>query len=69
MEECGNTLRGMIYSKYDSMADCARAMGWSRQRLNNLTNGRKKPDVEEAIILADALGTDVATIVKFFLQR
>lgn len=60
-------LRGLIYTAYDSEADFANALGWTRQRLSRITNGSKEPDVEELNTLANGLGVSVEMVVKIFL--
>lgn len=59
-------LRGLIYSMYESESECAKAMNWTRQRLNKITTGQKIPSLIEANELARALGTSVDTIASFF---
>ena len=49
-------LSGMIHAKYENESDFARALGWSRQRLNKITNGHKYPDLFEIDDMAQALG-------------
>lgn len=61
-------LRGLIYSKYDSEADMAKAMGWPRQRLSKITNGLKEPDVNELNAIAEPLGVSVGEIAQIFLR-
>ena len=55
-------LRGIIYSKFDSEADMAKAMGWTRQRLSKITNGLKEPDVNELNDMANPLNMTVGEI-------
>ena len=62
-------VREMIREKYHSEAECARSMGWKRQRLNKITTGKKIPDIDELNTLAVALGRDVAVLLHIFLNR
>ena len=62
-------LRGLIYAKYDTEAELAQELGWTRQRLNLITNGRKEPDLEEVAALAGALGKSVEDMVYIFLRH
>lgn len=57
-----------IKTLYKSEAACARALGWSRQRLNKITTGAKEPDVYELNELARKLKRPVGEVCKFFLQ-
>ena len=62
-------LRGLIYRKYDSEAQLAGELGWTRQRLNNITNGIKEPDLDEVAALAQKLDKSIEEIVLIFLQH
>lgn len=62
-----NELRGLIYTKYSSLSDCARALGWPRQRLDRITNGYHIPNLVETAMLARVLDSSVNTIAEFFL--
>lgn len=63
------TLNGLIYNKYRNQSDMAEKMGWSRQRLNKIINGKKVPDLMEVDCLATALGVDLMTVAQFFLPE
>ena len=63
-------LKDLIREKYGSQAKCAAAMGCSRQRLWNLTNGRvKMPKIGIVNELARALDVPVSRIVQIFLPE
>ena len=68
MAQKNKKLRGLIYSRYDSEAEFAKAIGWSRQRLSRITNGVKEPNVEDINILAGGLNLNVGDIVEIFLK-
>ena len=61
-------LSSLIHGKYNSESQLARDLGWSRQRLNMLTNGRKEPDLDEAIALADKLDVSLDVIASIFCR-
>lgn len=61
-------LRGLIYGKYDSEAQLAAELGWTRQRLNSITNGVKEPDLDEVAALAQKLDKTIEEVVQIFLQ-
>lgn len=63
-----NELRGLICSKYRSEAACAREIGWSKQRLNKITTGKKIPDVAELNSIATVLNCDAGDLLHFFLH-
>ena len=60
-------LSGLIHQGYGSETALANAMGWSRQRLNRITNGKKIPDIIEVGELAKALGTSFSLMANIFL--
>lgn len=62
-------LRGLIYGKYETETQLAHDLGWSKQRLNVITTGRREPDLEEVAALADKLGRSVEEIFYIFLRQ
>ena len=62
-------LRGLIFSKFESEADMAKALGWPRQRLNKITNGVKEPDLQEVQAMAEALGEEFMVVANIFLRK
>ena len=64
-----NELRGLIYSRYNSEAQLANELGWTRQRLNNITNGLKMPDLDEVVALSEKLDLPVDDTVQLFLRH
>ncbi|SMC38066.1 helix-turn-helix domain-containing protein [Papillibacter cinnamivorans] len=61
-------LRSLIFSRYDSESALACDLGWPRQKLNKITNGKKEPDIEELNQLAIKLGQPVGDIAHIFLR-
>lgn len=67
---CKNrSLRSLIYKKYDTESEMARAMGWPKQRLNKITNGQKIPNVNELDDLAVALDEPIGEVAHLFLPK
>lgn len=62
-------LRSLVYAKYDAESDLACALGWSRQRLNRITNGEKVPNVEELNQIASALDVPIGELALIFLNK
>lgn len=62
-------LRSLIYAKYDSEAQLAADLGWTRQRLNRITNGVKEPDLDEIRELSEKLGVQIQEVVSIFLDE
>lgn len=60
-------LRGAIYSRYRSASACADAIGWSRQRFNNILSGRKIPNVNEIKKIAEACCMTNEEMLSIFL--
>ena len=63
------SLNGMIHNRFSSQAQMADAMGWSRQRLNRILNGKKSPDLFEVLEISRALGVPFMTVAQFFLPK
>ena len=61
-------LRGLIYSRFPTEVAMAQAMGWSRQRLNKITNGKKEPTISEVQYISDVLGVSFMEVARIFLQ-
>ena len=68
MTEARREIKSMIYGKFDTEKDCADAMGWPRQRLNKLTNGKKEPSVSEVVQFAHAVDKSVEYVANIFLR-
>lgn len=62
-------LRGLIYSKYETETQLAHDLGWTKQRLNVITTGKREPDLEEVEALAEKLGKSVGDMVHLFLRH
>ena len=62
-------LSGLIHSKFETESKMANFMGWSRQRLNKITNGDKEPDLDEVRDISDALDVSFMTVAQIFLDR
>lgn len=62
-------LRGLIYGKYETETQLANELGWSKQRLNLITNGTREPDIEEVVALAEKLDKSVEEMVYIFLRH
>lgn len=62
-------LRGLIYGKYETESQLANELGWSKQRLNLITNGSREPDLEEVAALAEKLDKSVEDMVYLFLRH
>jgi len=61
-------IRALIHGKFDSESDFARQLGWTRQHLNKITTGKRKPSLDETYAVALALGCDFEEVAKIFLK-
>lgn len=61
------TFRGLIYSRYKSIAAFAEAIGWTRQKATNIVNGAQEPSLNDVNKVAKALELEFADVAKFFL--
>lgn len=62
-------LRGLIYGKYETETQLAQDLGWTKQRLNIITNGKREPDLEELEALADKLDKSIEDMFYIFLRK
>lgn len=60
-------LNGMIHARFESEAAFARFLGWSKQRVWKITNGRKVPDLFELRDMAGAMDCSIADLAHIFL--
>lgn len=60
-------IRGLIHGKFDSESELAAYLGWSRQQLNKITTGKRRPSLEETYAIAQALGKDFEEVAQIFL--
>ena len=60
-------LNGAIHAVFDTESAMAKSLGWSRQRLNKITNGRKVPDLFEVNDMARVLNMPFSSVAGFFL--
>ena len=63
------TLRGIVYSKYRSIAHLGSAVGWTRQKATNIINGTAEPSLDDVDKLARALGLSFEETARFFIQN
>lgn len=61
-------VKDLIRCKYKSEADCARSLGWTRQKLNKITTCKLEPDLADIDKLSVKLGVGFAFLAEIFLQ-
>ena len=62
-KQTNNPLRGIVLSRYRSIAEAARSIGMTRFRLSDIVGGATSPTVDEVIELAAACDVPIADIV------
>lgn len=58
----------IVASLYDSEALLARDLGWTRQRLNKISNGVKQPNLQEVDTLSAVLHVEPGELIAIFLR-
>lgn len=61
-------IKAQIYGKFRSEAECARKLGWSRQKLNKITMGKTLPNIRELNEMANVLDVKCDTLLHIFLD-
>ena len=61
-------LCGLIHGVYDHESDFAEKLGWSRQKLNKITNGITEPNLNDVAEIAEGLGQPLNYIADIFLR-
>ena len=65
-----SVLRGIIFSKFQSVASFAEALGWSKGRAYRIVTGSREPTSTDIKQMASALGlSDAEDIVNVFCLR
>ena len=62
-------LRGLIFSKFDSEAEFAQSIGWPRQRLSKISNGKKQPTLHEIDAMSKGLNIQPDQLMGIFLTQ
>ena len=65
----GITFRGMVYSKFKSIADFAQVIGWTRQKATSIVNGMQEPSLDDTDKMAKALDLTLDETARFFLPK
>jgi transcriptional regulator with XRE-family HTH domain len=65
----GITFRGLVYSKFKTIADFAQVIGWTRQKATNIVNGMQEPSLDDTDKMAKALDLTLDETARFFLPK
>ena len=68
MNDARKELKSLIYREFDTEKACAEHMGWTSQRLNKISTGKKEPSVSEVIAFARAVNRPVDYVAQIFLR-
>lgn len=63
-----NNVKGAVYARYKDIADLANTLGWSRQKLSPIVNGKKEPSLSDVQDMAKAMDMEVTLLTSFFLE-
>jgi transcriptional regulator with XRE-family HTH domain len=59
--------RGLVYSRYKTIAEFAQVIGWTRQKATNIVNGLQEPSLDDTDKMAKALNLSLEETARFFL--
>ena len=60
--------RGIVYSKFKSIAAFSDSIGWTRQKGTNIVNGLTEPSLDDVDKMSKALGLSFEDTARFFLR-
>lgn len=63
-----NKVKGEVYSKFKNIAELAKVLGWSRQKLSLIVNGKREPNLSDIQLMANVLNIDAEKLASFFLE-
>jgi len=65
-----NPIRGAVFSKFNSIASFADAVGWKRNKASRILNGIQRPSADDMEQMADCLNIQDATaFVSIFFPQ
>ena len=63
-----NALRGLIFSKYKSINEFSKEIGWHRNKASRIINGNRDPNATEMIQLANHLNMTLEIFIPIFFE-
>ena len=63
-----NNVKGAVYARFKDIAELAQILGWSRQKLSPIVNGKKEPTLSDIQAMAKAMEMEVSILTAFFLE-
>lgn len=65
-----NSIRGAVFSMFNSISAFANAIGWGRNKASRILNGTQKPTIEDMEQIADCLKiSDAQRFVSIFFPE
>ena len=61
-----NALRAVIYGKYRNLTAFGEHVGWQKQKVNRIVNGKTKPSLDDLETICEALGITLNEGFAFF---
>ena len=62
-----NPIRGAVFSRFSSVSEFAKAIGWKQNKASRIVNGNQHPSVADMEQMSKCLGiTDADTFVSIF---
>ena len=66
----GLNFRGLVFSRYKSVTDFAKAVGWSRNKASRILNGVQEPDSHDIVVMTKALNiTSQKAFINIFFTE
>ena len=47
-----NKVKGEVYAKFKNISALAKVLGWSRQKLSLIVNGKREPNLSDIQVMA-----------------
>ena len=69
MERKADSIRGVVYDRFRSIAAMADVIGWTRQKAWMIVNGQQEPSLDDCDKLAKALDMSFEETAQFFLTK
>jgi len=63
-----NKVKGEVYARYDNIASLSKVLGWSRQKLSLIVNGKAEPTLSDIQAMASAMCMSAEELASFFLD-
>lgn len=63
-----NKVKGEVYAKFKNIAELAKVLGWSRQKLSLIVNGKREPSLSDVQAMAQAFNMNADKLALFFLE-